>query len=225
MQSNVDLNKLMKEQISLAEKVVINNKLGKISLIAGCDIISNGPDDLICCIAILEYPSLKLIEKNVTSMRAVFPYIQNFEAFREGPIIVNTYAELSQKPDVLMVKGLGIAHPRRIGIASQIGLQLNVPTIGIAQKTAIGKFSEDKLILKGEIVGVTMHTKEHANPVIVSPGHMISVAKALELAKETIINPHKLPEPLFLAHKFANKEKKIAASEHKGQVSPQPESV
>ncbi len=204
----IDIQKLRDEQIALAKKVIINNKLGRIRYVGGCDVVNKGLNDLICSIVILEFPSLRIVEKRIKIQKAPFAYMANYDGFRHGPIIVETYSELKQKPDVLFIRGHGISHPRRIGIASQMGLQLNVPTIGIAQKVACGKVQENKVIFKGEVIGVLVKTKEFAKPILVSPGHMISLSKALELTKETIRQPHKLPEPLFMAHKLAVREKK-----------------
>jgi len=115
--------------------------------------------------------------------------------------------KLNQKPDLIMIKGHGIAHPLRIGMASQLGLQLNIPTIGIASKPICGRIANGKLIVDGEQRGAEVITRKFSNPVIVSPGHQTSMSQAIELVKHSIQQPHKLPEPIFVAHKLALKFK------------------
>jgi deoxyribonuclease V len=204
----LDLEKLKAIQTELAKKVVINNNIKKVETIAGYDIVGVNENEHCCSVVVLEFPSLKLIDKVSRIEKIQLPYAPGYQAFREGPILVNTFAELKEKPDILMIKGHGISHKRRIGVASQIGLQLNIPTIGIAQKKIDGEIKGDKLFFKDEVRAVLIKTHNHANPIIVSPGHLISLNKSVDITKQCIVSPHKLPEPLFIAHKIGNKKKK-----------------
>jgi deoxyribonuclease V len=107
---------------------------------------------------------------------------------------------------LLIVDANGILHPRRIGMASQLGIVLDIPTIGITKNLFIGKPSSDgKIEIDKEIRGEELRTKEYANPIYLSPGHRISLRTASDLVKKMIIAPHKLPKPLHLAHRFARK--------------------
>ena len=210
----MNIKALKQEQLELAKHIVINNKLTKVKLVAGCDVIGTADDTLICCIALVDYKTLKLVDSVVTTAKAPIKYIPGFLGFREGPIIVNTFISLKQKPDVLLVKGHGIAHPRKMGIASQLGLQLDTPTIGVATKLLTGKTKDGKIVIEGKVRGAEVHTKEYAKPIYVSPGHLVSLAKSIEIVKNTTKQPHKLPEPIFIAHKLAKKfKKKMEANE------------
>jgi deoxyribonuclease V len=133
------------------------------------------------------------------------PYIPGLLAFREGDIILKTYYDLEHDPDVLMVDGHGIAHPMRAGLACYVGVELEKPCIGVAKKILIGEVVGDKVMIGNEARGILVKTKEHAKPVIVSPGHLISVNSAAEIVKKCIVYPHKLPEPLHQAHRHAEK--------------------
>ncbi|MBW2987977.1 hypothetical protein DRJ48_00935 [Candidatus Woesearchaeota archaeon] len=204
----MDLRGLKQEQLKLAERVVVNNKIKKLKLVAGCDVLGMDTDKLVCCVTVLDYKSLKLVEHAITVEPVRMKYTPGFMGFSHGPIIVNTYLKLKQKPDVLLVKGHGIAHPRRIGLASQLGLQLNMPTIGIASKLLCGKVRDGKVVIQGEVRGVEMVTREFSKPVYVSPGHMVSLNKSVEIVQHCIKPPHKMPEPIFMAHKLAKRFKK-----------------
>ena len=109
---------------------------------------------------------------------------------------------------MLLVDGHGIAHPRKIGLASHVGLLLDIPTIGIAKCLLCGKIEEDKIVLGEKNIGFKFIGKEQASPLFVSPGHKVSMKTSLEVVKNCMRMPHKLPEPLHLAHKNANKIRK-----------------
>ncbi len=203
----MDLAKLKEEQEQLAKLVVINNKITKVKTVAGCDVIGIG-NDLICSIAVLDYETLKLVDSATAREPAKIRYMPGFMGFSHGPIIVNTFMKLKEKPDVMIVKGHGIAHPRRLGLASQIGLQLNLSTIGVGSELLCGKVQDGKIMFEGEVRGAEYHTREFSNPVYVSPGHMISLNKSVEIVSHLLRPPHKMPEPIFVAHKLAIKLKK-----------------
>ena len=103
-----------------------------------------------------------------------------------------------------MVDGHGIAHPLRAGLASYIGVELAKPCIGVAKSLLVGEIEDDKIMIGAEVRGMLVRTKEHAKPVFVSPGHLITVERAVEIVKKCIVPPHKLPEPLHAAHRFAD---------------------
>jgi deoxyribonuclease V len=204
----MDIERLKLEQTELAEKVVINTKFRKIRLIAGSELLGTPNGEFICSVVVLDYDTMKLVDSAIHVGPLGMKYIPEFMGFSQGPLILNAYLKLKEKPDLLMVKGNGIAHPRRIGLASQLGLQIGIPTIGVTTKLLCGKLHEHKIIVDGETRGVEIPTREFSNPIFVSPGHLISINKAAEIVKHCIIPPHKLPEPIFIAHKMANKYKK-----------------
>jgi deoxyribonuclease V len=208
MAEKVEIGELKREQHELAKRVVVNNKLNKVKLIAGAEVVALEDNRLLACIAVLDASTLQLIDSAIAEEQAPMKYIPGFQGFRENPAIVVAYVKLKEKPDILMIKGHGIAHPLRVGMASQLGLQLNQPTIGVALKPLCGKVVDGKLIIDGEHRGTEVRTREYSNPVLVSPGHLTSMNQAVELVKRTILHPHKLPEPLFVARRLASKHKK-----------------
>jgi len=129
-------------------------------------------------------------------------------AYREMPAIVEVMNMLEIDPDVVMINGPGIAHPRRIGIASHSGIILNQPTIGITQKLPFGNVEKGRIIMDNNIVGFGVKTKEYANAIYVSPGHLVSLGTCLNVVKDTIKFPHKMPEPMHLANKYLRKARK-----------------
>ncbi len=199
-------DKLKAEQLKLAKEVVIKDKVSKVKLVAGCD-QAFVEDDVISVVVVLD-KNLKVIEQKSAVTKARFPYIPGYLFYREGPAIIEAFNKLENKPDLLMVDGNGILHPRKIGIASQIGLLLDIPTIGIAKNLMCGKIENGKVYYEREIRGVEVFTREHAKPIYISPGHNISLGKSVEIIKKYLINPHKLPEPIHVAHKFAKRMSK-----------------
>ena len=139
-----------------------------------------------------------------------FPYIPGLLSFREIPAIIKVMEKLTHLPDLLMVDGHGIAHPRRMGIAAHLGVITNMPSIGVAKKRLTGqfeqpqsaKFSESKLYYKDELIGVVLQSRERTKPIFISPGNMIDIRSSLEIVKSCIIK-HKLPEPTRLADKLS----------------------
>lgn len=157
---------------------------------------------------VLDVKSLQPVEKKYAVLEAKFPYIPGFLSYRESPVIVEAYNRLKIKPDILIIRGNGILHPRRIGLASHVGLLLNKPTIGIAKKLLCGTVREDSVYLDKDIIGKLVRIKKIGNPVIVSPGHLITVKTSVEIVKKFAKEPYKMPLPLALAHKYANRIKK-----------------
>jgi len=136
---------------------------------------------------------------------------------RESPAAVEAFNKLENKPDILIVDAHGIAHPRFFGMASHIGLLLDIPTIGIAKKLMVGKKQDNKIVFNNKIIAQEVKTKEYSKPLYVSIGHKVSLKTAVEIVNKCIKLPHKLPEPLHLAHKYANK---IREEQLSSKVSP-----
>jgi deoxyribonuclease V len=203
----MDLYELKKEQYKLAQKVILKDGFTKIKTIGGVD-CAQVKDKLIACAVVCEFPSLKLIEKQTFILPDPLPYRPGFLAYREMPAIIEAFNKLEQEPDLLLVDGPGILHPRKFGMASHLGLALNKPTIGLTNKFSIGHVENGKIYLDNEIVGFEIETREHANPLYLSPGHLISLGACLRIIQQCIKYPHKLPEPLHLAHQLVNKERK-----------------
>ncbi|MBS3165540.1 endonuclease V [Candidatus Woesearchaeota archaeon] len=203
----MDQFELKREQLKLAPKIVLRDDFDSIKTIGGVDCMAVG-DKLLACIVICEFPSFKILEYKTYLLHNPLPYMPGYEAYREMPAIIDAYNQLEQEPDVLLVSGSGIVHPRKIGLASHVGLALNKSTIGITEKLPFGKVEQGKIIVYNEISGFEIKTREHSNPIYVSPGHLISLGSVLNLISKTIQYPHKLPEPLHLARKMMRKNVK-----------------
>ncbi|MBW2995458.1 endonuclease V, partial [Candidatus Woesearchaeota archaeon] len=202
----VDKEKLKKEQLELASKIVTIDSFKKAKLIGGVD-VAYVDSKAVCSIVICD-SNMNVIESQTAVGEVAIPYMPGYLFYREGPIIIETYQKIENKPDVLLCGFHGILHPRRIGAASQLGLVLDVPTIGVAKNIFCGKLKGDTVIIDKEAIGTRFVTKEHAKPIFISPGHKISLKKSIEIVKNCLRMPHKLPEPLHLAHQNSNKEKK-----------------
>jgi len=201
----MDTFELKKEQDKLAQRVQLQDSFTKIKTIGGVDCVQKD-NKLLACVVVLEYPSLKFLEKKTAVLHDPLPYRPGFLAYREMPAIIEAFNMLEQEPDVLLVDGTGILHPRKLGMASHLGLALNQPTIGVNSKLHLGNVENGKIYFNNEFLGFEVKTREHATPIYVSPGHLITLGTSLQTVQRSIQHPHKLPEPLHLAHKLAKKE-------------------
>jgi len=201
-------------QESLKTKLVLNNDYDKpIKIIAGTDISYALHTDLFFAAVILfSYPEMEIIEEAYATDKATFPYIPGLLTFREGPALLAAFAKLSRVPDLVIFDGQGIAHPRGIGLASHMGLFLNIPTIGCAKTRLVGSHAEVgqaagnhvPLIHDDRIVGAVLRTKNRVKPVFISPGHGISLQKAVDVAM-SCCRGYRLPEPVRRAHLSVNR--------------------
>jgi deoxyribonuclease V len=185
-----------------------------ITTVAGVD-VGLTEDSARCAIVILRFPELTPLEGVTADVPLVFPYIPGLLAFREGPAVLAAWEKLTIKPDLLMFDGQGIAHPRGIGIAAQMGLWLVRPTIGVAKSRLFGRHEPvgpkrgDRAVLldnRGNIIGAVLRTREKTNPLYVSPGHLIDVDHAVEFVFAACTG-YRLPETTRWAHKVAGGEK------------------
>ena len=191
--------------------------LEKLSLVGGADqafILENEHEKIISAVVVLAYPSLEVVERAFAVLPVNFPYIPGLLAFREAPAIAEAFKRLRRKPEVLFVDGCGVNHPRFAGLATHVGVSLDVATIGVAKKLLCGRGEipekegeATEIRFKGRVVGFFLKSKRGCRPIIVAPGHKISLSTALELTKRCI-RKHKLPEPTRIAHNYANEIKK-----------------
>lgn len=208
----INIKKLKQEQLRLAKKVVLKDSFDEIKLIGGVDqaFVDN---KVISLVAVMDYKTGKLVERKYAVKDVNVPYIPGFLAYREMPSVLEAFNKLENKPDILLCDCNGILHPRKIGMASHIGLILEIPTIGVAKRKLLGVVDENKkVIYNDQVVGVEVLTKQHAKPIYVSPGHMVSFKTSEKIVKG-LLKGHKLPEPLYLAHKFVNNIKKKVKEE------------
>lgn len=210
----MNVRDLKKEQLRLAKKVVVKDDFEELEYIGGCD-QAFVDDKVVSAVVVLDYNTLKVVEKKYATADAPIQYIPGFLSYRESPAVIAAVSKLEQKPDILMVDGNGILHPRRIGMASHLGILLDMPTIGVAKKLFLGEEKDGKIIVEDEARAIAMKTKEHAKPIYVSPGHRVSLKTAADIVKKCMVEKHKLPEPLHEAHKYSNKVRERLVSKEK----------
>ena len=203
----MDLTELKKEQLKLKHRVQVRDGFQGTKTIGAvkCTVLDK---ELLATVVVCQYPSMEVIEKQQAILHNPLPYKPNFSAFREMPAMIDAINKLEQDPDILIVKGMGINHPRKIGIASHLGLALNLPTIAVSDKLNGGKIENGKINLDEEIVGFEIKTREHSNPIYCAPGHLVSLGSVLQIILKTIQHPHKMPEPMHIAHKIGRKKQK-----------------
>lgn len=223
MMLQFSISKLKDLQRKVTNAVKTDDILDDIKTIAGFDITYNG-DQCVCAAVVLSYPDLKIIESTHVVSKVPMNYIPGLLAFREGPVIMEAYYSLETEPDVLMIDGHGISHPEKCGVASFVGVELGKPTFGVAKKTLAGEIVDNKIIIDNEERGILVKTREYANPVVVSPGHFISMETAATIVQQSIVPPHKMPEPVHIARRFSAKQaKKIKESEPNPAVQSEPQ--
>ena len=196
-------------QEKLRNQVIQKDRFAEIRTIAGVDLgIKN--DISLASVVVLNYPNLQIVDGVVAESRVNFPYIPGYLSFREIPPLLVAFARLKTEPDLIIVDGQGIAHPRRFGLACHLGLILDKPTIGCAKSRLCGKYIEPD-VEKGsythildhdEIIGVALRTRTNVNVVYVSIGHRISLDTA-RMITMTCCPKYRLPETTRYAHKAA----------------------
>ena len=211
-QWQVDYSQARQIQSSLAEKIVTSNNDINPHLIAGVDISRPDPQDVAKgAVVVLNYPALNIVEVKVAEDKVTFPYIPGLLSFRECPLILAACQKLDNTPGLVLVDGQGIAHPRRLGLASHLGLFLDVPTIGCAKSILCGRHepvgeeigSHADLVDDSEVIGAALRTKMRTNPIYISIGHQIDLALALHWVMKSC-RGYRLPEPTRLAHLAAS---------------------
>ena len=201
----LNIRKCEEEQKRLAPKGVLRDDFSGIKGIGGAEAyIVDGK--AMACVVVCDASTLEVKEKAFASGIIGERFMPEFRAYREGPLLGEALSALQKKPDVMIFSGDGVLHPRRIGLAAHLGVLFDIPSLGVAREPLCGETKGGFVYLDGEKLAQLVKTREHANPVCVSPGHRMSLATAASLVKGSIREPHKMPEPLHLAHKFAKKE-------------------
>jgi deoxyribonuclease V len=216
-------------QQRLAPQVSRSNKVDAPRLVAGVDISS--PDRYGMAkgaVVVLSLPDLTLVEGSVVERRVTFPYVPGLLSFRETSLVVAACEELALTPDLFIADGQGIAHPRRFGLASHLGLVLDIPTIGCAKSILCGRHGElglepgsyAPLFDGNEVIGAALRTKQGTKPVYVSIGHRVDLEAAIHWVLACCCG-YRLPEPTRLAH-IAAAGQLARATEGKGRAGKAP---
>lgn len=195
----------------LRGKLRLQNDFGDINTIAGVDVGYDTKRGLAhASIAVLDYKTLKPLEEIQAYSPVAFPYVPGLLSFREIPAILVALAQLKSMPDMLMVDGQGIAHPRRMGIAAHLGVLLDKPSIGVAKSLLTGRYEEpgplrgaaSALMDKGERIGTVLRSRDTVKPLIISPGHRVDLETAVHIT-QNCLTKYRLPEPTRLADKLS----------------------
>lgn len=210
---SINLEQLKLTQQQLAEQVNLTDDFNSsITLIGGTDAgFEDEGKTTRAAIVILTYPDFDVVEYHVARLKTEFPYIPGYLSFREYPALLSAWEQVEHKPDLLLVDGQGVAHPRRLGIASHLGLLLDMPTIGVAKKRLCGHYNPlpkvagqmTPLTDKQQQIGWVLQSKNNCNPLFISSGHRISQASALNWVN-LCLRGYRLPEPTRWADAVAS---------------------
>lgn len=199
-------------QKKLATEVIIDRAVDfdQVRLVAGVDVsVKDGWSQ--AAVVVTRLPDFAVVEAVTVKRETCYPYIPGLLSFREGPVLVEAFEQLAAEPDLFLFDGIGLAHPRRIGIACHMGLWLEKPTVGCGKSRLCGRHAApalDKggsvpLIDHGEIIGSVLTTRNGCKPMFISPGHLCDMASAVT-ATMLCITRYRLPEPVRLAHRTAS---------------------
>lgn len=221
-----DLATARAAQVALAARVVQRDAHPHVRLLGGVDISNTRFDPegrIYAAVVVLEWPGLRVVARASAVVRASMPYIPGFLGFREVPALLAAWARLAVKPDLVLVDGHGIAHPRGFGIAAHLGVVLDVPSIGVAKSPLVGRPEAElgeapgatqPLLWKGQRLGTVLRSKRRSNPLWISVGHRVSLDGAVAWVRRCDTG-YRLPEPTRQAHLAANEVRRagMAAAE------------
>jgi len=207
---NVSLDEAIRIQETLRERIILKKTFSELRHIGGGDVgYSKNKKLLLGVIAVFSFPEMEVLDFATACGKIPFPYISGFLSFREGPILIKTFNQLKIKPDLMILEGQGIAHPREFGLASHLGLWLDLPSIGCTKTPLLNscvspgnsKGSYKSILKEGKEVGAILRTREGVKPVFISPGHRIDLPTTIQIILSTC-SKFRIPEPLRKAHQL-----------------------
>jgi len=213
----------MQIQRELRARLILRDELGEIRVLAGADVGLEKEEQEGCAgVIAYSFPDLREIERQSARERVTFPYVPGLLAFREAPVLLAALEKLQAEPDVIMFDAQGLAHPRRLGLASHMGLLLDKPAIGCAKSRLIGEFETpgnkvgdySPLYDGDEVVGAVLRTRENVHPVFVSQGHKVSLPTCLEIVLKCL-DGYRVPKPTREADHFVETLKQPGPSREK----------
>jgi deoxyribonuclease V len=199
-------------QQELAAQVDRRPRLGPVHRVAGID-VSVRDDVARAAVVVLDFEGMAPVDYAIATRPVSFPYVPGLLAYREGPVVLDALECLGTTPDLLIFDGQGLAHPRRLGIASHIGLLVNMPSIGCAKSRLCGQHDEPgpepgdyaPLLDQGEVLGAVLRTRRGVKPVYVSIGHQVDLATSIHYVL-ACCRGYRLPETTRWAHRVAGGE-------------------
>ena len=205
-----NLRKAAEIQQRLSSRLILLQSVRKAVRIAGADFSYHKKEKLMgAVVVVLKFPELEIMEVAEEICEVRIPYIPGYLNFREGPAFFRSFRRLKTKPDLTLIDGNGIAHPRRMGLASYVGVVLDIPTIGCAKSPFFafespsdrrGSYSLYRN-RQNEVVGFCLRTRSGVKPIFVSPGHRVEFAFSREIV--LACSKVRIPEPLRIAHRLA----------------------
>ncbi len=207
----------LKIQHLFKNRVVLEGNLDNVKLIAGVETaFDHIANILYASVCLYSYPDLVEQERATASATATFPYVPGLHAFREGPVILRAFSRLHTVPDLVMFAAHGAAHPRHFGMASHLGVILDLPAVGCARKLLVGEHDEvaptsgssAPLLLNETRVGTVYRSRDGVKPIFISPGHRCGIEAATKIVVSTL-REYRIPEPLRAAHRLANRLKHV----------------
>lgn len=197
-------------QLELAARVERADRLGAVHAVAGVDVAYGRGNPLRAAAAVLAFDGLQVLETATATLRARFPYVPGYLSFREVPALLAVLARITVRPDLILCDGQGIAHPRRFGLASHLGVLTGLPTIGVAKSRLVGEHAEPgmsrgdwvPLMDKGETIGAVLRTRAGVRPIYVSIGHRLGLETAIHLVLACTTR-FRLPETTRIADRLS----------------------
>ena len=176
-------------------RVETQDRYGPLQYVAGADLAFDPETDMAFAgVIVYRLPELEEVERRMARRKLRFPYVPGLLSFRESPVLLAAFTRLRIDPDVILIDGHGMAHPRRFGIACHLGLLLDRPTIGCAKSILVGEAADPgtqagstaPLVDKGEKVGVVLRTRENVRPIYVTVGHRVSLESAVRIVAQCL---------------------------------------
>ena len=200
-------------QLEIRDALITTGGPRRVRLVAGADIsYDRGSNRFHAAVVVVALPGLEIVETASARGTSPFPYIPGLLSFREGPLLMRAFARLKRRPDLLLCDGHGIAHMRGIGIASHLGLLLDLPSVGCGKSRLVGEHgspgcrfgARTPLVYQRRTVGAVVRTRQGVKPIYISPGHRIGIAAAVRWTLKCCAG-YRLPEPTRQAHLLANR--------------------
>lgn len=213
---NITPKEAIQIQHELKDRISLTQLDKEITTIGGADISFNRGSDIVHAgIVVLSVPDLEIKAQSLVTTEISFPYIPGLLAFRELPALMAAWQQCYRKPDVLILDGHGIAHPRRMGIATHFGVLTDHPTIGCAKNVLTGTYEEPKtekgsysFLMEGkEKIGMVLRSRTNVNPIFISPGHKTTFEDTMDVVMKAL-SKYKLPETTRAAHRLVNELRK-----------------
>ena len=198
------LRQLQEEQQNLSNQIKLIDEFNHpVKIVGGIDVAypKNEFDKACAAYVAINLETLEIIEEKHGFMETTFPYIPGYLCYRELPVIELVMKNIKTPPNILMLDGNGILHPRKCGIACHVGIKYNIPSIGVAKRKLLGEVTNDDVLIDGEIRARSLITGRARNPIYISPGHRISLDASYKITKQ--LCRVKNPEPLRQAHRVA----------------------